>query len=75
MTKVFNLLTDVTYEFDEHTTKEYALAYAYADEHGLMDALFYSCQNNTLDSFYKMLPVKFTYGEKSIGLDNWATSK
>ena len=71
--KATNLITEVSLEFDEHTTPEWACAYGYCEENNLMSALFAACQDNTTEAFYKTLP--FTYGKQTVACGDWAARR
>ena len=65
----FNALTGDEVHFDDNTVAEYAVAYAWCEEHNLMSALFYHCHALTLPEFYKTLPM--IYGKQSVGCGDW----
>ena len=65
----FNALTGDEVHFDDNTAAEYAVAYAWSEEHNLMSALFYHCHALTLPEFYKTLPM--IYGKQSVGCGDW----
>ena len=69
----FNALTDQEVIFDDNTAAEYAVAYAYCEEHNLMSALFCHCHALTLPEFYKTLPMM--YGRRSVGCGDWMAKK
>ena len=65
----FNALTDQEVIFDDRTSPEYAVAYAYCEENNLMSTLLYHCHALTLPEFYKTLPM--IYGKQSVGCGDW----
>ena len=68
--KAFSLLNDAEYRFDENTTPEWAVAYAYCAENNLSSALFASAQDKRFPEFFATLPV--TRGRQSIAVGDWA---
>ena len=65
----FNALTDDEVHFDDNTAAEYAVAYAWSEEHNLMSALFHHCRAGILPAFYTTLPMM--YGRRSVACGDW----
>lgn len=55
--KARNMLNDTVLEFDEATTPEWAVAYAYCEEHNLASALFASAHEQRFGEFFATLPA------------------
>ena len=72
MIKVFNLLTDETLHFDDDVKygPEWAVAYAWCEEHNYMSLLFSHFHDGTFAEFFKTLPV--TRGKQSIACGDFA---
>ena len=68
--KAFNLLNGAEYRFDESTTPEWAVAYAYCAENNLSSALFASARDGRFPEFFSTLPA--ARGRQSIAVGDWA---
>lgn len=70
MTKAINVLTDEEYSFDENTTPEWAVAYAYCAENNLLSWLFGMAQGLKAVEAYKAIGVRV--GRRTVGCGDWA---
>ena len=68
--KAFSLTSNVEYEFDDATTPEWAVAYAYCEENGLLSALFSATQRLRTEEFFTTLPIM--RGAVSVACGDWA---
>ena len=68
--KTFNLIDHRELHFDDATAPEWAVAYAYCEDHNMLSWLFSACHSKDMARAYGVLP--FTRGKHSIACGDWA---
>jgi len=73
--KVMNLMTGEVIEFDDRTTREYALCYAAVthEEHEDTVCAFFKMTGFDLELLFRLLP--FVEGHKTLALGDWCCLK
>lgn len=67
--KVFHGVSEARMEFSPGAAAEYAVAYAYCDEHHRLPELNSHRDNGNLPELYAKLPMQ--YGHRSVACGDW----
>ena len=70
MIKTYNLKTDEVQEFDEETSPEWAVAFAYCEQNNRLSWLYRYQQKNELTKAYALLPMRT--GPRSVACGDWS---
>jgi len=73
MIRAFNLASDQIMEFDNETTPEWSVRYAWADENQMLSCLLGFRQDNRQDLIDRVFPI--VEGNISVSLGDWCSLK